>query len=432
MMPTGPAGQILLMGMETVAVSCLFLLLFRFRKIIGLSPLFITIGVFQHMQVMLVVGVYVELAPNLAVSPGSVVLFTGSIFVVFLVYIREDANEARKLIYGLLASNFILGSMGLLFSLHLKYGSVINFYNIPQAFFFQDARILAFGSLALFLDSILIIYLFEAISRLTVNWLFLRIWITMSIVLIFDTALFLGLSFPTDPNLKNLLISGMIGKLAAGLLYSIIFTIFLKFFDTKNLDQMRHPSRLKDVFQLLTYRQKFDVLQAAIIRDALTGVYNRGYFDEILKNELERAARENKRVTLLMIDIDHFKKINDSYGHQQGDEALRLVASKLAAASREYDTVCRYGGEEFGIVLPSASLDEGILLAKRIKNALLDPTARIIQPEQKINLTVTIGIASFPADGKTVEQLIKTSDHRLLEGKRLGRDRIVSSDAAIA
>lgn len=424
---TGTMGQIFLLGIEGLAVSCLLLSLFRLRNYLDLSPLYITIGLFQHIQVMLVVSVYVPIGPNISVSPGSAVLFTASLFVVLLIYIREDASEARKLIYGILVSNLALAGLGVLFSFHYFQVGTNNPQNVAQFLLLKNPLILVFGTFVLLLDTVLMIFLFEAISRITIRWLFIRILITMSIVLTLDTILFMGASFYGHVDLEKMLFSGVVGKLMGCVFYAAVFSIYLKFFEAKD-GGLGHPHKLGDIFQLLTYRQKYDILQTAMMRDGLTGIYNRGYFDEALFNEIERAKRDESYVTLLMIDVDNFKQINDRRGHLEGDRALQYVAKTLEETARVYDTVCRYGGEEFAIVLSSQTLEEGMALAERIRVVFAEQGSEALSIGKNINLTVTIGVASFPKDGESREALIHKADNRLLDGKRLGRNRVIGED----
>jgi diguanylate cyclase (GGDEF)-like protein len=169
------------------------------------------------------------------------------------------------------------------------------------------------------------------------------------------------------------------------------------------------------------------VLKVQITRDALTGVYNRGFFDETLAALLARSRRTGSPVTLLMIDIDHFKQLNDAYGHGAGDQALAAVASVLMASSRAADVVCRYGGEEFGVLLPDTELESGRHLAERISAAVPAGLARHGARWSGRPVTVTIGLASFPTEAATADELVQLADRRLYAGKAGGRNRVVSS-----
>lgn len=151
--------------------------------------------------------------------------------------------------------------------------------------------------------------------------------------------------------------------------------------------------------------------------DALTGVANRRTFGLTLDRELSRATRSGEQVSLVMIDIDHFKSLNDTYGHQAGDEVLRVMAKALADDSREFDTVARYGGEEFAAILPSCSPDEALLAAERLR-------LTIAQADTVREITASAGVATFPDDAADANGLVHAADNALYESKRRGRDRV--------
>ena len=151
--------------------------------------------------------------------------------------------------------------------------------------------------------------------------------------------------------------------------------------------------------------------------DSLTGLWNHGYFQYLLGEEIKRCSLVKSRFTLLMIDIDNFKAFNDTHGHQAGDAILREISRIFKDVSRKIDPVARYGGEEFGIILPITKKEEALVLAERIRKAVET------SPGLK-NITISIGVASFPEDGEKKEDLISSADKALYEAKRLGKNRI--------
>lgn len=153
--------------------------------------------------------------------------------------------------------------------------------------------------------------------------------------------------------------------------------------------------------------------------DSLTGLWNHGYFQYLLGEEIKRSALVKSYFTLLMIDIDDFKTFNDTYGHQAGDSIIREISKIFKEASRKIDIVARYGGEEFGIILPMTKKEEALILAERIRKAVAT------SPHLK-NITISIGVASFPEDGQKKEDLLAKSDKALYEAKRSGKNRICS------
>lgn len=164
-------------------------------------------------------------------------------------------------------------------------------------------------------------------------------------------------------------------------------------------------------------------LKNLAILDGLTGVYNRREFNLQLKSELERSERYHHPCSLIMMDIDYFKKLNDTYGHQGGDEALRAVAALLKQEVRPTDRVARYGGEEFAIILPETSNERAMVVAERLRVAIALESIPISE-DQIINVTVSVGVATFPTDTTSESQLISLADQALYTAKKCGRNRV--------
>jgi two-component system, cell cycle response regulator len=154
--------------------------------------------------------------------------------------------------------------------------------------------------------------------------------------------------------------------------------------------------------------------------DALTGVANRRIFNQALEREISRSARTDEPVSLLMIDIDHFKRYNDTHGHQAGDEVLKAVGSALKDASREFDIPARYGGEEFAVILPECSARQAAGVAERLREMVC-----AINVGEAI--TASAGVATFPTNASDASSLVRAADDALYESKRDGRDRLTKS-----
>jgi diguanylate cyclase (GGDEF)-like protein len=416
------ALQILLMAFEAALAAAVLLGLFRMRGAFGLAPVYTTVGVLYYLATLLAGTTFVKLAPGLLVSPGSVALFPATLFAVLCVYIREDAEEARHMIYGLLAANVAAALLGLIVSQHLRGPLAFNPLGLPPELFVQTPRLFAVGTLALFADTILIILAYEAVS-LAVRPLFLRIYLSLALVLAFDTLLFVTGGFIEHPAYLEILRSGMLGKLAAAAIYALALALYLSRPDAElRFEGARRG--LGDLFQVLTYRQKYEALRAQAARDPLTGIHNRGFFDELLRSQLAISRRGGAPVAVMLVDVDHFKRINDTYGHPEGDRALRVIAQALQGAARASDIVCRYGGEEFCIVLPGTPLESAAQVAGRIREEVPLACARAgINGGARVS--VTIGVAAFPGDGAESEALMRAADRRMYRGKAEGRDRVV-------
>jgi diguanylate cyclase (GGDEF)-like protein len=167
-------------------------------------------------------------------------------------------------------------------------------------------------------------------------------------------------------------------------------------------------------------------------RDFLTGLANRAVLDGRLSEEVSRARRHQRRFAVALVDIDHFKRFNDRYGHPQGDVVLRTLAGVLKSAVRESDLVARYGGEEFALVLPEAGVAEARAKLEAIRG-LVEMTSFDGADIALLNrVTLSAGVAEFPSDGDSPEDLLAIADARLYEAKRGGRNRVVTFSAISA
>jgi diguanylate cyclase (GGDEF)-like protein/PAS domain S-box-containing protein len=188
-------------------------------------------------------------------------------------------------------------------------------------------------------------------------------------------------------------------------------------------DHQRFLGRLV-VWRDITLLQKAQAdLQEQAVRDALTGLYNRRYLDETLDRELARTMREHQPLTFVMLDIDHFKSINDSFGHNEGDAVLQKLATLLLSYTRVSDIVCRYGGEEFLVVLPDVTAEIAFQIAERWRTSFMGLAMPLEHMQGKA--TISCGISEFPVHGNTKEALISTADKALYHAKQTGRNRVV-------
>jgi diguanylate cyclase (GGDEF)-like protein/PAS domain S-box-containing protein len=170
-----------------------------------------------------------------------------------------------------------------------------------------------------------------------------------------------------------------------------------------------------------------EALRNQSIRDPLTGLFNRRYLEETLEREIRRAVRSELPLGVIMLDLDHFKTFNDTYGHEAGDAVLREAAAYLKKSVRLEDVVCRYGGEEFVIILPMASLNATELRAERIRSRLRD--LAVTHRDRSLGqISASFGVAALPEHGSEPSILLAAADAALYRAKREGRDRVVTSD----
>ena len=183
--------------------------------------------------------------------------------------------------------------------------------------------------------------------------------------------------------------------------------------------QVREQGKLVAMTQTLSVRSQN--LEHAALTDPLTGVQNRRYFDGALREYLDEFGRVGKPVGLMILDLDHFKSINDTHGHDVGDEVLRQVARCLRDFTRHHDVVARIGGEEFAIVAPNMRLEHLVRFADRLRGAIGE--LAIVTGNCHLKVTVSVGLAAWDCKKGAVE-FFKEADTRLYEAKRLGRNRV--------
>lgn len=176
---------------------------------------------------------------------------------------------------------------------------------------------------------------------------------------------------------------------------------------------------------LILVGRMFETTERQSLSDPLTGLANRRFFQEILLRELRRAQRSNQPLALIVADIDHFKGVNDTYGHNVGDEVLGQVGGIMVASVRATDFVIRYGGEEFVVLMPETRIADAVQVANKLRktigDTILGSTSR---PGMTLKVTISGGVAAFPVDGKTGEQLILGADRALYWAKEHGRNQI--------
>jgi diguanylate cyclase (GGDEF)-like protein len=171
---------------------------------------------------------------------------------------------------------------------------------------------------------------------------------------------------------------------------------------------------------LLDFKKYLDTCEEEAFTDHLTGLANRRRFERQLEREVTRTLRYSRAFCLLLLDIDNFKQVNDSYGHEAGDEAIRRIAKILQAGTRGIDTAARIGGEEFAVLLTETELSGGLEVAERLRLSIKAEEIPIVG-----SVTASFGVAEFPLCAQTGRELVSVADAAMYEAKREGRDRVV-------
>jgi len=156
--------------------------------------------------------------------------------------------------------------------------------------------------------------------------------------------------------------------------------------------------------------------------DGLTGLYNRRCFNNMIEQKISEAGRAKVQLSMIMLDIDFFKKVNDNYGHKAGDDVIRFISATIKKSIRKVDFAARYGGEEFVILLYNTSVAAAANIADKIRNIVRDSTVNA--DGSPLNITISLGVSSFPMPSMNAENLVKNADTALYYSKEHGRDQV--------
>lgn len=193
--------------------------------------------------------------------------------------------------------------------------------------------------------------------------------------------------------------------------------------DRKNAEQALQAANKELRVRIREIEKLHIELREQALRDPLTGLYNRRYLADAMERELARVKRERRSMSVIIMDIDHFKKINDRYGHQVGDQFLIGIAKLIAGYARTSDIACRYGGEEFLLVMPGATLTIALKRAGNICKQVSE--MRIPVGKKNLQVTMSLGVATYPKHGKGAEEIVIKADNAMYKAKRAGRNCVV-------
>jgi diguanylate cyclase (GGDEF)-like protein len=415
-------ANVMLLAGDAVIYFAVLGTLLRFRNRLGLGPFFCELGVMHFLETYLASILYVDLPFGIITSPGSTVLFTGKLMMLLLLYMREDAKVVRQPIYGLLIGNVLLFALAFVMRRHfvvdLEPGRAADF-----GFLDEMGSLMVWGTAVLYFDCLLIIILYEQSRAWFGDHVYARVTLVSALVMSFDQlAFFAGLHVLTGAGWP-VLIGGWVAKMGAVALYSVMVWAYLRYWEP--IADRRHAPHLTDVFETLTYRERYEDLLARTGVDALTGALDRGFLESRGREAIEQAAAQDRPVSLLLIDVDHFKGFNDRFGHAAGDVALKRICRNVGATVRANDLLFRFGGEEFVVIAEGMSPEQALALGERIRRRIAADV-----DNNTGHVTVSIGIASRAHDAPDYDAMFAVADRRLYQAKAAGRNCTVGETTA--
>jgi len=411
------AFNLLLFAIAAVGYFTLMVTLLHFRQRLGLGMFLTALGVMHFMETYLAAVFYVALPFGIA-SPGSSVFFTGKLMMILMLYRQEDAATVRQPIYGLFVGNILTVAVAWLMQLHtpieLPRGDGANF-----DFLKEMGWLMVWGTTLLYLDSIGIILLYERLGRFLKHWIIVRFMICGFVILTFDQIGFFGALHYFLEIPASAFWDGWKAKMFAVCIYALLFAVYEVWIRREGIPASVRP--ISDVFSDLTFRERYNDLLDRTGRDVLTGVYDRARMEMEAPVMVREALRQGHSATVIILDADHFKEVNDRFGHLQGDEVLKAITLRLGSILRSADRVFRFGGEEFVAVCPATDHAEGMGLAERLRWTI----ANSVKTPDGEPVTVSIGVATADTDGASFTTVLSAADQRLYQAKKSGRNCVV-------
>jgi len=405
--------NLLLLVLEAVLYFAVMAGLFRIRHRFGIGIVFCALGAMHFLETYLAAILYIQLPGAVVLSPGSIVLFSGKLAMLLLVYIREDAAAVRQPIYGLLVGNLLMVALVFVTRLH-DIAPSIAIRPLDLRLMDEMGGLMIWGTILLFIDSILVILIYES----TGDWLggrpLPRLVIALAAVLTFDqigffTALHLLAGVPVE-----VLVGGWAAKMGAAVLYGLMTAFYLRHVETA--EAVRSPPRLLDVFDTLTYRRQQEGPHDTAGRDGVTGLLDRTRFDSEGRSLVNEALRARRPLSLTMVAVAGLGAAGDG----AGADMLRQVAADTGDGLRDGDRAYRYGGAEIVVLADGMPHQAALLAAERLRRRVSAATGR-----EAATATVSIGIATAPADGDDLAGLLRIAGARVGQARAEGGDRVV-------
>lgn len=398
---------------EAVVYFTVMIGFLHFRRRLGLGVFLTALGVMHFLETYLAAVFYVQL-PFGTVSPGSSVLFAGKLMLILLLYIKEDAETVRQPIYGLFLGNLMTVAIAVLLQFHVLDGVSPAAYT---GFIKEMGWLMLWGTTLLYFDSIAIILLYEKLGRVLPRQVTLRFLIAGAVLLTFDQMAFFGALHVFLDVPVAAFWGGWKAKMLSVLLYSAIYLAYRHLRENGEPHATMRP--LADIFGDLTFRERYEDLLARSGRDTLTGVFDRNRMEIDAPAMIRDCLQAGGSVSTIMLDVDHFKSVNDRFGHLQGDEVLKSLADLLQTSIRAEDRLYRFGGEEFVVILPRLDHADALALAERLRRKV----AVTLSTPDRVPVTISCGVATGPGeDGVNFSELVACADERLYAAKREGRN----------
>jgi diguanylate cyclase (GGDEF)-like protein len=389
------------------------------RHQLGIGVFVAALGVMHFLETYLAAVFYIEL-PFGVISPGSSVLFSGKLMMILLLYVKEDAAVVRAPIYGLLAGNFLTVGLGFLLRHHQTISAVPGRL-ADLAFIDEMGWLMLWGTTLLYIDSLAIILLYERLGRVFKHNTAMRFFVSGVVVLTFDQIGFFAALHFLNGAPTEVFWGGWLAKMMAACAYAVLITAYLSYSRISAIPVSPRP--ISDIFADLTFRERYEDLLDRSGRDALTGVYDRSRLEFEAPRMLSAMLVDGKPLALMIIDADHFKDVNDRFGHLAGDGVLKDIAACLQRSVRGNDKVFRFGGEEFVVICEDIAPELGAERADALRSTV---ETEIRRPDGA-PVTVSIGVANSYSDGTTLNALLSAADARLYVAKNAGRNRVIFS-----
>lgn len=424
---------------EAVVVYGLVLGAHAMRHRVGLTYFYAIIGsITAIMSWVTDAGVKVDVG-GVTFLVGSTVFYTSLLLGVFVVYVFDGPRATRIAIFTVVGISILMPLIALALNLQMALVQHAPAGYLPT----PSLRINLASVLTTLMDLIFLAVSWEFLHlRLARIHYGVRAFVALLGVMWLDVILFNTGAFIGHPNYLNILQGTLYSRLIITLFAAPVLVAYLSWENKRENLPMEQRPLLAILHQLSAVREELSVARQELERrkkaeaalkesqrklerlatiDDMTGLYNRRHFRSLTKKEIAGSQRYKKTLSLLMIDLDHFKSVNDTHGHEAGDKVLVAIADSVRHVIREADIVGRIGGEEFAVLLPSTTMKGALSLAKRMRREAEE--TRIPIQQKEISITVSIGVACLSPED-SIDDLLKKADQALYLAKDRGRNRV--------